>query len=159
MDTTFDMFWETEVPQGEEIISLTDFSGVITYVNETFARISGYAPEALIGKAHSVIRHPDMPRSAFADLWRTIQSGGEWQGYVKNLRKDGGYYWVFARVSTMFKEGKAVGYKSVREPISEEKKREMQAQYDRQRSIEEKRSRVVLYLDNDQLDAAAALES
>jgi hypothetical protein len=59
----------------------------------------------------------------------------------------------------MFKEGKAVGYKSVREPISEEKKREMQAQYDRQRSIEEKRSRVVLYLDNDQLDAAAALES
>ncbi len=158
MDRSFDMFWETEVPREEEIISLTDFSGVITYVNDTFARISGYEAEELIGKPHNIIRHPDMPKSAFSDLWQTVKRGEEWQGYVKNLRKDGGYYWVFARVSTMMKNGEAIGYKSVREPISEAKKREMQAQYDLLRTEEENSSRVVLYIDNSKLDAARALE-
>jgi len=158
MEITFDSFIETEVPEEVEIISLTDFSGVITYVNDTFAEISGYQAEELIGKPHSLIRHPDMPKSAFSDLWKTIKTGKEWQGYVKNLRKDGGYYWVFARVSTVIKNGKAVGYKSVREPISEVKKREMQDTYDLLRSNEEHQSRVVLYIDNDNLDAARALE-
>ncbi len=158
MDTSFDMFWETEVPREEEIISLTDFAGIITYVNDTFARISGYEAEELIGKPHHIIRHPDMPKSSFTDLWQTIKAGGEWQGYVKNLRKDGGYYWVFARVSTMIKEGKAIGYKSVREPVSEEKKRIMQAQYDLLRAKEEKRTRIVLYIDNSKLGEAKALE-
>jgi len=158
METTFDMFIETEVPENEEIISLTDFSGIITYVNDTFAEISGYQAEELIGKPHHLIRHPDMPKSAFLDLWQTIKAGKEWHGYVKNLRKDGGYYWVFARVSTVLKEGIAVGYKSVREPISEVKKIEMQNYYDILRSKEEHQTRVVLYIDNSRLEEAEALE-
>ena len=158
METTFSMFIETEVPENEEIISLTDFSGIITYVNDTFAEISGYPAEELIGKPHHLIRHPDMPKSAFLDLWQTIKAGKAWHGYVKNLRKDGGYYWVFARVSTVLKEGIAVGYKSVREPISEVKKIEMQNYYDVLRSKEEHQTRVVLYIDNSRLEEAETLE-
>jgi len=158
METTFDMFLETNVPAGELIVSRTDFDGKITYVNETFARISGYKPEELVGKKHSIIRHPDMPKSAFKDLWETIKRGETWEGYVKNLRKDKGYYWVLAHISTVIKDGKAIGYKSVREPVSKEKKIEMQRRYDALRATEENQTRVVLYLDNDQLAAAEALE-
>ena len=158
METTFDMFIETDVPEDELIVSRTDFTGKITYVNETFAEISGYKPAELIGKPHNVIRHPDMPRSVFKELWKTLERGEIWEGYVKNLRKDGGYYWVFAHVSTVIKEGEAVEYKSVREPVSREKKIEMQRLYDKMRAEEEGRTRVVLYIDNDKLDAAAALE-
>lgn len=158
METTFDMFMETEVPEDELIVSRTDFTGKITYVNETFAEISGYKPEELVGKPHNVIRHPDMPRSAFADLWETIERGDTWEGYVKNRRKDGGYYWVFARVSTVIKNGKAIEYKSVREPVSREKKIEIQNLYDKLRSQEEGTTRVVLYVKNEKLEAAKALE-
>ena len=158
METTFAMFRETEVPKEQEIISLTDFSGVITYVNDTFADISGYTTEALIGKPHNLIRHPDMPKSVFATLWKDLKADKPWQGYVKNLRKDGGYYWVFARVSVVMKEGKPIGYKSVREPISDAKKIEMQDHYDTLRSQEEDQTRIVLYVENSKLDAAKALE-
>ena len=159
METTFDMFIETEVPEDELIVSRTDFTGKITYVNETFAEISGQKPEELIGKPHNVIRHPDMPKSAFADLWETLERGDVWEGYVKNLRKDGGYYWVFAHISTVMKDGKAVEYKSVREPVSREKKIEMQNLYDKMRAEEEGTTRVVLYIKNEKLKEAEALES
>jgi len=159
METTFDMFIETEVPEDELIVSRTDFTGKITYVNETFAEISGYEVDELIGKPHNVIRHPDMPKSAFADLWETIERGDVWEGYVKNLRKDGGYYWVFARISTVIKDGKAVEYKSVREPVAREKKIEMQNLYDKMRTEEEGTTRVVLYVKNEKLKEAEALES
>jgi len=151
VETTFKMFIETEVPEDELIVSRTDFTGKITYVNETFAEISGYEVDELIGKPHNIIRHPDMPKSAFADLWETVQRGEVWEGYVKNLRKDGGYYWVFASVSTVKKNGKAVEYKSVREPVSKEKKIEMQNLYDELRSKEEGTSRVVLYIKNENI--------
>ena len=158
METAFDMFYETEVPQEELIVSRADFSGKITYVNETFADISGYEPNELIGQAHNVIRHPDMPKSVFAGLWDTVKNGDVWHGYVKNCRKDGGYYWVYARVSTVMKDGKPVKYKSVREPVSREKAIEMQDLYDKLRSEEEGTTRVVLYVKNDKLEAAKALE-
>ena len=158
METTFDMFMETEVPANELIVSRTDFNGNITYVNETFAKISGYKPEELVGKPHNIIRHPDMPKSAFADMWATLKRGGVWKGYVKNLRKDKGYYWVYAQMSAVIKDGKPVEYKSVREPVSREKKIEMQNLYDSIRAEEENKTRVVLYIDNDKLDSAAALE-
>jgi aerotaxis receptor len=158
MDTSFDMFIETEVPENQLIISRTDLKGVITYVNETFAQISGYEPEELIGKPHNIIRHPDMPRSAFADLWETIQAGKTWSGYVKNLRKDRGYYWVYAEISQVIKEGKVVEYKSLREPVPREKRIEMQRLYDRLRAEEEGTSRVVLYVSNDKLDALREME-
>ncbi|MEA1952969.1 MAG: PAS domain-containing protein [Campylobacterota bacterium] len=153
MITKFDIFIETEVPEDELIVSRTDFTGKITYVNDTFAEISGYEPEELIGQPHNLIRHPDMPKSAFADLWKTVENGDVWEGYVKNLRKDGGYYWVFARVSTVKKDGKSIEYKSVREPVSREKKIEIQNLYDKLRAEEEGTTRVVLYVKNENLKA------
>lgn len=158
MQTKFDMFYETQVPEDELIVSRTDFTGKITYVNETFAEISGYNPEDLVGERHNIIRHPDMPKSIFADLWETLKRGDIWNGYVKNLRKDGGYYWVHARVATVMKDGKAVEYKSVREPISRKKAMQMQNLYDKLRSEEEGKTRVVLYVNNDKLETAKSLE-
>jgi aerotaxis receptor len=158
MDTSFDMFIETEVPENRLIISRTDLSGVITYVNDTFAEISGYAPEELVGKPHNIIRHPDMPRSAFKEMWETIQAGETWRGYVKNLRKDRGYYWVYAEVSQVVKDGEVVEYKSLREPVPREKRIEMQRLYDRLRSEEEGTSRVVMYVSNDKLEALEKYE-
>ena len=145
IDTSFDMFIETIVPHNELIISRTDLKGIITYVNETFAEISGYAPEELIGKPHNIVRHPDMPKSVYAELWRSIQENEKWDGYVKNLRKDKGYYWVHAHISGVYKEGKLVEYKSIREPVDRETKIHMQRKYDKMRAEEENSCRVVLY--------------
>jgi len=147
MDTAFDMFIETEVPEGEVIISRTDLHGVITYVNETFAQISGYAPEELIGRPHNILRHPDMPKSAFKEMWETIQAGKTWEGYVKNMRKDRGYYWVYAVISGVYKEGKLVEYKSIRTPVPRQKRIEMQKVYDRMREEASEAVRAVCYLD------------
>ena len=158
MQTDVDMVYETKVPEAELKVSRTDFSGKITEVNETFAEISGYKPEELIGKPHNVIRHPDMPKSVFDNLWETIKKGDVWHGYVKNRRKDGGYYWVYARVSTVKKDGVPTEYKSVREPVLKEKAIEMQNLYDKLRAEEEGKTRVVLYIDNDKLDTAKKLE-
>ena len=80
------------------LISETDAKGVITFANDDFCKYAGYSLEELIGKPHSVVRHPDMPKAAFADLWKTIKSGKRWKGFVKNLSKDGSYYWVYATV-------------------------------------------------------------
>ena len=157
IDTSFSLFIETEVPENELIISRTDLKGVITYVNDTFAEISGYEPDELIGKPHNVVRHPDMPKSAFEDVWKTIQEGKIWQGYIKNMRKDRGYYWVEAEVSGVYKDGTLVEYKSLRSPVSREKKHEMQELYDTQRKEQEGIQRVVTYLSTAQLEQLKVL--
>ena len=136
---------ETEVPQDELIISRTDLQGKITYANETFCDISGYTEAELIGKAHSIVRHPDMPSAAFEDLWQTIQAGKQWKGIVKNLRKDKGFYWVEAIVSGVYKNGELVEYKSLRTPISYETKVEYQRLYDKMRQEHNERIRKVIY--------------
>lgn len=100
--------------QNQILVSHTDLKGIITYVNKDFEEISGYKKEELLGKPHSIIRHPDMPRSAFYDLWDTIKRGKSWRGFVKNRTKDNGYYWVDARVSPLYQNGNHVGYLSVR---------------------------------------------
>lgn len=146
MDVTFDMFVETEVPEGEVIISRTDLSGKITYVNETFAKISGYSADELIGEPHNILRHPDMPKSVFKDLWEKISVGESWSGYVKNMRKDRGYYWVFAEISGVYKDGKLVEYKSIRSPVEREKRIQMQNYYDKLRKREQEAWRAVMYL-------------
>jgi len=79
---------------GNVIISQTDLKGVITYANKLFCSVSGYKAEELVGQPHNILRHPDMPRAVFAKMWETIQGGQAWNGLVKNLRKDGLYYWV-----------------------------------------------------------------
>ncbi|MEA3522981.1 MAG: PAS domain-containing protein [Campylobacterota bacterium] len=144
----FNSFIETEVPQNELIISRTDLKGIITYVNDTFAEISGYGTNELIGKPHNIVRHPDMPSSAFKEIWETISAKNTWKGYVKNLRKDGGYYWVHAEISGVYKNGELIEYKSLREPVSQEKSYEMQIQYDEIRQKEDDTLRFVSYINN-----------
>ncbi len=136
---------ETEVPAEELIISRTDLAGKITYVNETFCDISGYDEDELIGKPHSIVRHPDMPSAAFADMWETIQNKKQWIGVVKNLRKDKGYYWVEAIVSGVYKNGELVEYKSLRTPISYDDKLKYQRLYDNMRQENGDKIRKVIY--------------
>ncbi len=146
MQTGYEMFIETDVPENELIVSRTDLSGCISYANETFASISGYEVGELLGKPHNIVRHPDMPHSIFKQMWHSLKQGEIWKGYVKNLRKDGGYYWVYAEVSGVYKDGKLIEYKSMRSPVSSETKKKMQQAYDTLKAQEEGVSRVVLYL-------------
>jgi PAS domain S-box-containing protein len=112
---------ETPYPDGKLIVSTTDKLGIITHVNQSFIEMSGYTENELIGMPHSILRHPDMPAVAFKDLWDTVNRGEKWQGFVKNLRKDGGYYWVKATVIPNIRNGQVVGYTSVRRKPSRTK--------------------------------------
>jgi len=112
---------ETPYPDGKLIVSTTDTKGVITHVNRSFIEMSGYEEDELIGAPHSILRHPDMPPAAFKDLWDTVNKGVKWQGFVKNLRKDGGYYWVKATVIPNVRNGEVMGYTSVRRKPSKTK--------------------------------------
>ena len=105
---------ETPFPSGELIVSQTDPVGVITMCNEAFILMSGYSRDELMGSPHHILRHPDMPRIAFKGLWDTLAEGKKWHGYVKNLRRDGGFYWVYATVVANIRDGHLVGYTSVR---------------------------------------------
>ncbi|HZX30919.1 MAG TPA: PAS domain-containing methyl-accepting chemotaxis protein [Rhodocyclaceae bacterium] len=105
---------ETLLPEGEFIYSRTDLKGLLVEANEAFARISGYSREEMIGQPHNIVRHPDMPPEAFADLWSDLKAERPWRGLVKNRRKDGGYYWVVANASPVRENGQVVGYQSVR---------------------------------------------
>lgn len=121
---------ETIVPKDELIISRTDLKGRITFANETFAKISAYEIEELLGKPHNILRHPDMPKVIFKDLWETLKEKGKWSGVIKNLRKDFGYYWVYAEISGVYKNKELVEYKSIRTPISFQDKTYYQKKYD-----------------------------
>lgn len=112
---------ESLFPDGCLIVSRTDTKGVITHANESFVEMSGYGKDELIGEPHHILRHPDMPPAAFKDLWDTISSGNKWHGYVKNLRKDGGYYWVYATAIPNVRHGEIKGYTSVRRKPSRKK--------------------------------------
>jgi PAS domain S-box-containing protein/diguanylate cyclase (GGDEF)-like protein len=102
------------------IVSKSDLSGRITYVNENFCRVCGYTEEELIGKPHSIIRHPDTPSSVFKSLWQTISSNQMWQGIIKNRKKDGGYYWVDLKVVPISnEEGAIIEYIAVRHEVTE----------------------------------------
>ena len=105
---------EYRVPQDCVLVSRTDLKGRITYVNPSFLKVSGYDSADLLGKAHNVIRHPDMPPEAFADMWKTLSKGLPWTGVVKNRRMDGDFYWVHANVTPIRKNGVVQGYMSVR---------------------------------------------
>ena len=106
---------ETLVPENTFIYSRTDTKGRITEANQAFATLSGYSIEELVGKPHNMVRHPDMPKQAFEDMWKSLKAGRPWQGMVKNRRKDGGFYWVFATVSPVRAEGgRIVGFQSLR---------------------------------------------
>ena len=104
------------------IASRTDLSGKITYASKAYEIISGYEEAELLGKPHNIVRHPDMPSSAFKDMWNTIQDGKLWTGEVKNLKKDGSYYWVYANIAPYYDVDKNhVGYSAIRIDITAQK--------------------------------------
>jgi len=83
------------------LVSLTDEKGIILFANDDFCKVAGYTLDELVGKPHNVVRHPDMPKAAFKDLWNSVKAGDVWSGYVKNKTKDGGFYWVYATIYPM----------------------------------------------------------
>lgn len=136
---------ETEVPHDEVIVSRTDLKGNITFANELFCGISGYTPDELLGKPHNIVRHPDMPKAVYKEMWDTIKEQKQWVGVVKNLRKDRGFYWVKAIVSGVYKDGVLVEYKSLRSPITHDEKLTHQKLYDKIRKENGEKVRKVIY--------------
>lgn len=112
--TVFTTDSEVQFPEGRLIVSRTDMKGIITHANDAFIEMSGWDRESLISAPHYILRHPDMPAIAFKGLWDTLAEGKKWHGYVKNLRKDGAFYWVYATAIPNIREGKVTGFTSVR---------------------------------------------
>ncbi|MFV1852503.1 MAG: methyl-accepting chemotaxis protein [Thalassospira sp.] len=106
------------------LVSATDTGGRIKFANNSFIDISGYTEDELVGSPHNLVRHSDMPKEAFANLWQTLKEGLPWQGFVKNRAKNGDHYWVRANVTPTFENGEVSGYISIRtKPTDAEKRR------------------------------------
>ena len=115
---------------GRSLISETDLRGVITFVNRKFVEMTGYPKKEVVGKPHSILRHPDMPKAAFEGMWRMIKEGKTWEGYVKNLRKDGKYYWVIVTiVPKKDEDGNIVGYIASRKMPDRKRLEQVEQQY------------------------------
>lgn len=111
---------ETVVDEDQCLVSTTNLKGVILDCNDQFVAVSGFEKEELIGQAHNLVRHPDMPQAAFKSLWDNLKDGKPWMGIVKNRTKDGGYYWVDAFVTPVWENGKIAAYESVRTKPSQD---------------------------------------
>jgi len=98
----------------QQLVSITDTSGKILYANDDFCNIAGYTLEELVGQHHNIVRHTDMPKAAFADLWLKLKAGRSWRGMVKNRCKNGDFYWVDAYVTPLYENNSIVAYQSVR---------------------------------------------
>ncbi len=111
---------EIELDPKRYIVSETDEKGKITFCNDYFIEVCGYEKEELIGKPHSIVRHPDMPRVVFKLLWETISQGKNINAVVKNLAKDGRYYWIFTEFESRrdTDTGEIIGYHAARKSIS-----------------------------------------
>lgn len=120
---------EVKLAADEELVSVTDKQGVIKYANEAFCRIAGFTFEELVGENHNIVRHPDMPKAAFADLWGKLKSEQSWRGAVKNRCKDGKYYWVDAFVTPLYEHGELTGFQSVRTQLKKEYKTRAESLY------------------------------
>ncbi|MBL1243637.1 MAG: PAS domain S-box protein [Sulfurimonas sp.] len=121
------------------IISQTDTNGFITYANRAFAQASDYKIDELVGKPQNIIRHPDMPKAIFAKMWETISGGQVWNGLVKNLRKDGMFYWVETEIIPIFAkdEFEITGYIAVRKAASRKNIKEAEGTYKKMLDTEE----------------------
>ena len=102
---------EEVIFDGRSLITETDLKGIITFVNRKFVEMTGYSKQEAIGESHNILRHPDMPKAGFEGMWKLIKEGKVWDGYVKNLRKDGKYYWVDVHIVPKQDEnGTIIGY-------------------------------------------------
>jgi PAS domain S-box-containing protein len=109
---------ETILDEYAFLVSETDEKGIIRFANNDFCKIAQFSIEELVGKPHNMVRHNDMPKAAFNDLWETVRRGNIWTGYVKNSTKDGGYYWVYATVYPFESFDGTKGYLSCRKKAS-----------------------------------------
>ena len=105
---------EIKLSTSDQLVTSTDTKGVITFCNTRFCEIAGYDESELLGQAHNIIRHPDMPPAAFAKMWQDLKAGRAWMGLVKNRCANGDHYWVDAYVTPVKERGQVVGYESVR---------------------------------------------
>ncbi|NQZ23598.1 MAG: methyl-accepting chemotaxis protein [Colwellia sp.] len=115
----------------EQLVSITDLNGRITYANDEFCAVAGYSLDELIDQHHNIVRHPNMPKEAFADLWQKLKRGDSWRGMVKNRCKNGDFYWVDAYVTPLYENDEITGYQSVRICPSDEQKSKAQDLYDK----------------------------
>ena len=120
---------EYTLKDNDSIVSMTDLRGMISFINEDFLRVSGFTKAELIGAPHNIVRHPDMPAEAFADLWQSLKEGRPWTGLVKNRCKNGDFYWVLANATPFYENGQLVGYMSVRSKPSREQVNAAEAAY------------------------------
>ncbi|HEY9202723.1 MAG TPA: PAS domain S-box protein [Sulfurimonas sp.] len=119
---------ETKIKKYVELIdkyiitSTTDLNGNITYVSDAFCKISGYSKEELIGKSHNIVRHPDMPKELYKNIWKHLLNNKSWSGEIKNRKKDGSFYWVIANISPIYdNDGNKIGYTAIRQDITDKK--------------------------------------
>ncbi len=123
---------EAFIFEGSSVISQTDLKGIITYVNRQFCKVSGYTADELIGQPHHIIRHPNMPKIVFEKMWNTISTGHSWNGLIKNLRKDGRYYWLDTEILPIKNENdELTGYIAARKPASRQNIEEFEETYKR----------------------------
>ena len=111
---------EYEFPADATLMSTTDTQSHITYANDAFIEVSGFTRGEIHGQPHNMVRHPDMPKEAFADMWSTLKGGEPWTALVKNRRKNGDHYWVRANATPVVRHGKTTGYMSVRTKATRE---------------------------------------
>ncbi|MBU2926388.1 PAS domain-containing methyl-accepting chemotaxis protein [Colwellia sp. 1_MG-2023] len=122
---------ELNFSNDEQLVSITDLQGDIVYANEEFCRVAGYTLEELKGQHHNIVRHPNMPKEAFADMWKKLKNGESWRGMIKNRCKNGDYYWVDAYVTPLSEGGRITGYQSVRVKPTTQQKNDAQNFYDK----------------------------
>ena len=117
-----DYVTQNEYPLDDDttLMSTTDLHSYMTHTNDTVVQVSGFTLQELLGQPHNIVRHPDMPKAAFADMWYTLQKGEPWSGIVKNRRKNGDHYWVRANAVPMVRNGQMTGYMSIRTRATED---------------------------------------
>ena len=128
---------EEVIFDGRSLITETDLKGIITFVNRKFVEMTGYSKQEAIGESHNILRHPDMPKAGFEGMWKLIQAGKVWDGYVKNLRKDGKYYWVDVHIVPKKDEnGTIIGYIASRKVTDRKRLESTILQYKKLRDAE-----------------------
>ena len=129
--------FQDEELEAKALITRTDLRGIITFASRAYREMTRYSKEELIGKPHSIVRHPDMPAAAFKEMWDTIKQDQVWEGYVKNLRKDGKYYWVIVRIEPVYDEnGEKIGYVGLRREVERSLISQIEQQYKKMLSYE-----------------------